>query len=250
MCHHHSLMVLCPFVFLYTPPVAPMFKLQPTEVASAHWVPIRTLLSPAFRTVETCDVSDRLARRFSGACEPIVRHTIRANLGQMQFAAVRLCPSVSVFSTFAGDYLAAASSSSSPPPLLLWGLTLGIVTDFLEMLPQGEAAAGWQYPTFTSWDLKAVLWLATRDLRKRNWEAARSGSVARALREHQEDSQSGSMVLIRENCDNSKPTSTVGTLLDGYYDAVRTAVWITLCGRAVVLASAAAGFVMWKRARR
>ncbi|KAG0131819.1 hypothetical protein HOY82DRAFT_578436 [Tuber indicum] len=148
---NYRLMVLCPFVFLYTSPTAPSFTLQPTEVASAHWVPIRTLISPVFRTVQTCDVSDRLSRRFSGLLESIVRWGLRVNLGQMEFAAVRLWPSISIFSSFSGDFLdgTEAGGRSWDRPLLLWGLTLGVVTDFLEMLPRGERAAGWKYPTFT-----------------------------------------------------------------------------------------------------
>ncbi|PWW76755.1 hypothetical protein C7212DRAFT_295260 [Tuber magnatum] len=248
------LMVLCPFVFLCTSPTAPSFTLQPIEVASAHWVPIRTLVSPAFRTVQKCDVSDRLSRRFSGPLEPIVRWGLRANLGQMEFLAVRLWPSISVFSSFGGDFLSGteAGGRSWDRPLLLWGLTLGVVTDFLEMLPCGEGAAGWKYPTFTSWDVRGVVWLMTRELRKRNWEASRRGSHGRAFCER-EDTES-SLVLVGENgsgaanSSRSQPTSTVNVLLEGYYDVVRKAVWITLCGRAVI-ASAALGAAAWRYTR-
>ncbi|CUS13386.1 unnamed protein product [Tuber aestivum] len=249
------LMVLCPFVFLCTSPTAPSFTLQPTEVASAHWVPIRTLLSPTFRTVQKCDVSDRLSRRFSGPLEPIVRWGLRANLGQMEYSAVRLWPSISVFSSFSGDFLdgAEAGGGSWDRPLLLWGLTLGVVTDFLEMLPHGQGAAGWTYPTFTSWDVRGIVWLMTREIRKRNWEAARRGSLGRAFCEH-EDTES-SLVLVEENGNGTanstrgEPTSTVKVLLEGYYDVVRKAVWVTLGGRAVI-ASTALGAAAWRYTRR
>jgi hypothetical protein len=245
------LMVLCPFVFLYTSPTAPSFTLQPTEVASAHWVPIRTLISPVFRTVQTCDVSDRLSRRFSGLLESIVRWGLRVNLGQMEFAAVRLWPSISIFSSFSGDFLdgTEAGGRSWDRPLLLWGLTLGVVTDFLEMLPRGERAAGWKYPTFTSWDVRGVVWLMTRELRKRNWEAVSRGSLGKAFCES-EDTES-SLVLVKENdngtasASRGETTSAVKILLEGYYDVVRKAVWITLCGRAVI-ASTALGAVAWR----
>jgi hypothetical protein len=36
-----------------------------------------------------------------------------------------------------------------PSPLLLWGLTLGILADFLDMLPPHQAVQLWKYPTFT-----------------------------------------------------------------------------------------------------
>jgi len=252
---NYRLMVLCPFVFLYTSPTAPSFTLQPTEVASAHWVPIRTLVSPTFRTVQTCDVSDRLSRQFSGPLGPIVRWGLRANLGQMEFSAVRLWPSISVFSSFSGEFLdrTEAGGRSWDRPLLLWGLTLGVVTDFLGMLPHGEGAAGWKYPTFTSWDVRGVIWLMTRELRKRNWETARRGSLGEALCER-EDTE-GSLVFVKESSDGpggalrSEPTSTVKVLLEGYYDVVRKAVWVTLCGRAVI-ASTTVGVVAWRYSRR
>lgn len=46
------IMVLCPFVFLYMTPGREEMEMQPAEVASVHWVPLRVLLSPASRTFE------------------------------------------------------------------------------------------------------------------------------------------------------------------------------------------------------
>lgn len=249
----HRLMVLCPFVFLHISPVPPPLHLQPTEVASAHWVPLRTLLSPTFRTVEKCDVSDRLANQRWGLWGRVTRWGLRLALGQMEFSAIRLWPSLSVFSSFGGDFLGEteAGGRSWGRPMLLWGLTLGVVTDFFEMLPHNQPAGGWHYPTFTGPDIRAVVWLMTRDLRKRNWESARLGSMAQALNEAEKDIRN-SMVLLDSkgsgNHERGPRASIVGTLIEGYYDVVRTAVWVTLFGRTLVT-GATIGAVWWRYGR-
>lgn len=171
----------------------------------------------------------------------------------MEFSAVRLWPSLSVFSSFGGDFLDGTEGGARKNwdrSMLLWGLTLGVVTDFFEMLPHEGSAAGWKYPTFTSPDVKAVVWLMTRDLRKRNWEKARLGSMARALDEADEDSKS-SMILVGseglKSHDRGPRSSAVGTLLEGYYDVVRAAVWVTLLGRTVT--GVALGVAWWRYGR-
>lgn len=243
-------MVLCPFIFLHTSPVPPPFHLQPTEVASAHWVPLHTLLSPTFRTVEKCDVSDRLAHQRWGLWGRVTRWGLRLALGQMEFSAIRLWPSLSVFASFGVDFLdgTEAGGRSWDRPMLLWGLTLGVVTDLIEMLPHSRPAGGWNYPTFTGPDVKTVVWFMTRELRKRNWEKVGFRSMERALGEAEMDTRD-SMVLIGNkglrNCERGPRTSTVGTLIEGYYDVVRTAVWVTLFGRTLVT-GAALGAVWWR----
>jgi 8-oxo-dGTP pyrophosphatase MutT (NUDIX family) len=252
------LMVLCPFVFLLTSPSPPALHLQPTEVASAHWVPLRLLVDPAFRTAERCDVSDRLARRGG----QVVRHALRLSLGWMEFAAIRLLPSSSVFSTLGMDFL------QGDRELVLWGLTLGILEDLLDMLPPvGHALELWRWPTFTAPDVRFVVAAMSRGLRERNLSVARTQSMGAAMVRHQlaegkgmegakgmeesvvdlgaSDASDGhderdlgeSTVLIRPATDEVAERvkiSSVNTLLEGYYDIVRKAVWITLAGRAVV----------------
>ncbi|KZF20729.1 hypothetical protein L228DRAFT_249534 [Xylona heveae TC161] len=229
-------MVLCPFVFLITRPDVPPLKLQQSEVASAHWVSLRALLAPSQRTVERCDVSDRLIRQ-SGH---LTRAFFRAMLGQMVFAAVRLRPTESLYSSRAPGFLpsydgcdegdtivpgavegrhdshdetksqaaargrAVGQISAEPPtptlstspsralakrpllttlkewwlgdhagsanmdrPLLLWGLTLGVLADFLELLPPHDALGLWSYPTFTPWDVRFTIRVMTFFFRRR-----------------------------------------------------------------------------------
>ena len=183
------LMVLCPYIFLMTNHQLPPLRLQPTESASAHWVPLRALLAPGQRTFEFQDVSSRLAHREFG----IKRWFLRAMLGRMVFAAVRLVPSESVYCTsieefFPSEIDTAKSKAPSIPspipsvdsrvwpkkdpsypqtrPLLLWGLTLGVLADFLELLPPHNALKLWTYPTFTPWDVRFVVWALSYRFRK------------------------------------------------------------------------------------
>ncbi len=256
-------MTLCPFVFLSKYPDRPRnLLLQPTEVASAHWVPLRVLLTPAFRTVEKCDVSDRLARRATGVLGRIVRLGLRLSLGHMEFAAVRLWPSESVYSTFGKDFMAPAHNGIWNNDLLLWGLTLGVIEDFLEMLPPGGHTLDlWTYPTFTAPDVRAVIAAMTKSLRQKNKNTAVNHSVAAAMEQGntnssgREDEDIGeSTVLVRGETPVGAATmkersSSVMVLMEGYYNIVRRAVWITLFGRAV-FATAAIGVISWRRLKR
>ncbi|KAH7411810.1 hypothetical protein DE146DRAFT_255567 [Phaeosphaeria sp. MPI-PUGE-AT-0046c] len=167
------LMVLCPYIYLLTSPSYPAQRLQPTEVASSHWVPLRALLSPALRTFEYADVSARLAKSELG----IKRWFLQAMLSKMMFAAIHLVPSSSTHCSTIPDFIIAEEPKTGAvarlqavlkgleggprdrkPPLLLWGLTLGVVSDFLEHLPPHNALELWTYPTFTSWDVRFVMW--------------------------------------------------------------------------------------------
>lgn len=131
-------MILCPFIFVLASPVK--LSLQSAEVASAHWVPLRYLLSPQ-RTREAVDVSNRMSRN------PLVKQSLRYMLGPMTFPAIRLIPS--------------ESCGQSPEDLQLWGLTLGIIADFLDMFQAVEL----EYPTFATPDLRFILWIITYSLR-------------------------------------------------------------------------------------
>jgi hypothetical protein len=174
-------MVLCPYIYLLTAPSYPAQCLQPTEVASSHWVPLSALLSPALRTHEYADVSARLAKSELG----IKRWFLQAMLSKMMFAAIHLVPSNSTHCATIPDFILADAPATGAvarlqemlkgleggprdkkPPLLLWGLTLGVVSDFLEHLPPHNALELWTYPTFTSWDVRLVMWAMSYRFRK------------------------------------------------------------------------------------
>lgn len=244
-------MVLCPFVFLLLRHDIPPLILQPTEVNSAHWVPVRALLSTSLRTFERCDVSDR----WSGPVNGPMRFFLGAMFGQMLFSATQLIPTESLHCSSVPDFLpnersptpqpsslihhikACLAMNSSPActsqrPLLLWGLTLGIVTDFLRPLHSDGALKFW--PTFSPWDLRFTVWLVTYFFRARKLrellvdgcksQSGQANSSAAEFNGFDLDTFSASPVTPQKVL----PSSTAGKLLDGYYNLLKKAVIITL----------------------
>ena len=265
-------MVLCPFVYLVTHHHIPPLRLQPTEVGSTHWVSLRALLSPSLRTYERADVSDRLARRGG----PFTRGTLWAMLGQMLFAAVRLVPTESLYCSSAPGFIPAsleehpnrasavgrlrrwwfgdqARSASTERPLLLWGLTLGILADFLEMLPPHNALNLWTWPTFSPWDVRLIIWIMSYSFRMRKLRqiGVGQGHPPAAMEEgldtidvpkgNPSETSPGEVSIggvgaghlygkLRHPHERSR-SSAVGIMLEGYYDLVRRAVFLALALR-------------------
>ncbi|OOF96176.1 hypothetical protein ASPCADRAFT_396812 [Aspergillus carbonarius ITEM 5010] len=282
------LMVLCPYVFLLTSSDSPTLRLQPTEVASTHSVPLRALLSPSMRTVEHVDMSQRLAN-MGGLMS---RLAYRSLMGYMQFAAIRLAPTESLQCNSTPGYVpggiqpstsllqrwkswclgSQADSSSQGQPLLLWGLTLGILADFLDMLPPHTAVQLWKYPNFTALDLRFIINILTYRLRKHNRHQVKSGArpsntavdgqtAALPVTEttgshgdldHNNQVGIGGLGVGRyygsSDKDPAASTYAVGIMLQGYYDRVRAAIYIFLAWR-VALGSTAAIYA-WRLVRQ
>lgn len=173
-------MVLCPFVYLQMRHDIPPLALQPSEVHSAHWTPLRGLLSPSFRTDVRCDILERFSRQRSST----LRLLVRAVAGQLVFGAVKLQPTESSRNstmpaaipqdrqpTFLGGYMArllhSTPADETDQPLILWGLTLGIVADLLEMIDRPATAKLWSWPTFSPWDIQLTIWLLNRKFQSR-----------------------------------------------------------------------------------
>ncbi|KAJ5383356.1 hypothetical protein N7517_001267 [Penicillium concentricum] len=278
------LMVLCPFVFLTTRNDSPTLRLQPTEVASTHWIPLRALLSPSLRTVEYVDMSQRFGRQGGF----LTRLAVRSLMGWMQFSAVRLLPSEthqctttpgfipeentakpSLIQRFKGWCLSGqAESSDTARPLLLWGLTLGILADFLDMLPPHQTVQLWKYPTFTVPDLRLIVSIVTYNLRKRNALNVRSGARPSSTAS---DGETAALPVIQTNFEHDHnevgigglgvgryygPTDqatdgtsyAVGILLRGYYGRLRIAIWVFLAWRVAI--GSIAGVSAWRILRR
>lgn len=195
------LLVLCPYVFVLTHHQIPPLKLQPTEVAATHWVPLRSLMSPANRTVSFEDVSSRLANQETG----VKKWMLSLILGKMMFAAINLVPTESLHSVESpgqeivqDNRLARVTRQDQlqslalriwhsdifnqfPPPrkdgpLLLWGLTLGVVSDLLDLLPPHNALTLWTYPTFTPIDVRLSVWLLTYRFKYRKRAELQAGT--------------------------------------------------------------------------
>lgn len=287
-------MVLCPYIYLLTSPSYPSQRLQPTEVASSHWVPISALLSPSLRTYEYADVSARLAKSELG----IKRWFLQAMLSKMMFAAIHLVPSNSSYCASIPDFITTdprsegtleqfrqkirgteGGSKDKKPPLLLWGLTLGVVSDFLEHIPPHNALELWTYPTFTSWDVRFVMWAMSYRFRRQK-------SIEMSTRSDSTTSESvpgsppvqdlpglGSEGVGSLYPDKHKPGevgiaglgvgrgwgqtgrakmvargAAVNSMLVGYYPIVRKAVTTALVGRITIVSLLT--YLAWKRYKK
>lgn len=202
------LLVLCPYIFLLTTHEIPPLRLQPSEVASTHWVPLSSLQAPGSRTVVFEDVSSRLANQETG----LKRWMYSALLGKMMFAAIDLQPTESVYSAespapqnpqqqvvelqdnrhalpttstrlralliraYHADIFSQLRPPQPPAPLHLWGLTLGVISDFLDLLPPHDALELWTYPTFTPLDVRFIVWLATYNFKARKRAELQAGT--------------------------------------------------------------------------
>ncbi|PWN29451.1 hypothetical protein BDZ90DRAFT_213714, partial [Jaminaea rosea] len=143
------LMVLSPFVFIQTTPFSHHPELQPTEVASAHWVPLSHLYTPAPKWgVVSIDISTRLAPKSRG-----IRMLLQGLLGKMDFRCILLpnepwavageegeteTPSSEEVGPNGEKARAGAAAMTTLPwedeskmELKLWGLTLGMTIDLL-----------------------------------------------------------------------------------------------------------------------
>jgi 8-oxo-dGTP pyrophosphatase MutT (NUDIX family) len=293
-----ALMVLCPYIFLLTGRHIPTTQPQPTEVASTHWVPLRALLSSSMRTLEYVDTSSRMARQGG----PLLAFVLRMLVGKMMFSAVSLIPSESVYassipgfipdskqkpiiSNYSHIYGTPESSKSLAfqQPILLWGLTLGVLADFLDMLPPYNAVALWRYPTFTTYDLRFMVWLFTRNLRRGNdrnvgdlsagtWSAtgpskSEEPGPVREARRRRRPSQTAMDVTsqavatvseaepahLRHNAVGisgmgvGTKTKAVGHYLTGYYERMNVAIAVFLAYRTVLGAGVVYGLLrLWK----
>jgi len=280
-------MVLCPYVYLLTSPQYPAQRLQPTEVAATHWVPLRALQAPSLRTYEYADVSARLARSELG----IKRWFLQAMLSKMMFAAIRLVPSVSTYCSSTPGFvpegeapgtgalgiiteavLGPEASYTKQPPLLLWGLTLGVISDLLEHLPPHNALELWTYPTFTNWDVRFVMWAMSYRFRK---EMAREMSTAPLSISTGITEEAADETELRKQGPPEVPEpgqvgiaglgvgrhwgktgrakmvargAAVNSMLEGYYPIVRTAVATALAGRITIAALVVA--YIWNKYKR
>ncbi|KAL9053659.1 MAG: hypothetical protein Q9162_004610 [Coniocarpon cinnabarinum] len=260
------LMVLCPYVFLLMDP-NPVQTLQPTEIASTHWVPLRALLTPSLRTQEHQDVSSRLAKQEFG----IKRWFLRLMLGQMMFSAIRLIPSESRYCISVPSFLPEHMSkpTAPSPPLLLWGLTLGVCADFLDLVPPHNALGLWTYPTFSPPDVRFVIWAMSFHFRRRKQAEVQSGRLHSpagvelgldAINPNHDAGHDksqpeagisgnsiGSRAWLKSSSEHGFNSSAIGTMLEGYYDIVRRGVAVTLAARSI--ATLVAVMYVWKRRR-
>lgn len=226
-------MVLCPYVHLVMRSDTPPLQLQSSEVSSTHWVSLRALMSPHLRTFERSDVSDRFLRRGNR----VTGNFLRAMIGQLLFTARRLVPTESVYSRSMLDY---AVTSNREPPLILWGLTYGILANFLGLLPADNPTKIWDWPTLSPWDIRFVVWLTTYKFRAHKMRALRTSMTElgdpteartkQVLGGFDPETFATSTTNSRQSSRRSS-LDTVGEMLDGYFERLKTAMWIALALR-------------------
>lgn len=264
-------MVLCPFMFLMTSNVTPTLTLQPTEVASTHWVSLRALLSPRLRSVEYVNLAARQAKNRG----LITLGSTRWTTGQMEFSALRLLPTESLYCSTTPDFLPSEEDGTDRNvfwsffswtrkqtphgeknrELLLWGLTLGILADFLDLLPPNNAIDLWKHPTFTAPDLRLIVSLLTYSIRRRN------ASRVKAARQPSQTAADDSTIAVSIEADEDTSKETreglpkpsgrehaMGILLHGYYDRIRLSLAVFAVWRLALGVGGA--YYVWKFLRR
>ena len=181
------------------------------------------------------------------------RHALRALVGKMLYPAVHLVPSESLFCSTAPGFLPdenttpsvvgklflrhESAAAGADRPLHLWGLTFGVVTDFLQLLDTPKQDKLWAWPTFSHWDIQFVLWLSAWRFRRK--------ALAKVQR------QRGNPINVMEDGFASKlePESRTliggehvngsdallrqgaGGILEGYFEEIKKAVLVTLGAR-------------------
>ncbi|KAK6329843.1 hypothetical protein TWF718_003276 [Orbilia javanica] len=226
------LMVLCPYVFLWTKEDIPEFKLEAAEVAAAFWIPIRFLLDDRHKTEHPVNVSDRMASSTSQLLKPF----FNVLLGPMYFSAVHLKPegvSYSAMTTTQDDTESEAAGTTDRKELIgdlmLWGITYAVLADMLDFLPPFNFMESFQYPSFRGWDFRSLVWILSRGYRRDRKEGLadykfsyiigmRSVSEARGVQNTQEPR-----------------VSIIDHLIKGYYGFVRRAAYATVIIRVAVL---------------
>ena len=253
-------MVLCPFVYLLMRHDIKPLSLQPSEVSSAHWVPLRNLFIPSSETYVRCDIAERLTRH-QGYIKQVM---LRLLMGQMLFPAILLGPteslhSMAVFNMPSDTDLASppvvqfgvnfhmpfpTSNAKSQPSLLLWGLTLGIVQDFLSQFTQYDTSGLAVWPTFSHWDIRLTLWLMTYTFRSQRLNQLKADYDGQTYLAKGTGTEMGhtSAVNSDEKLRQSKKSlqSISMHLIDGYFYRVRTSImaaWVFRVGIASFLAT-------------
>lgn len=245
-------MVLCPFVYLALRHDLPPLALQPSEVHSAHWVALRALLAPSLRIAERWDLSKGFVRHRGYLRRMITRNTA----GDMLFGGIKLQPTESLYCSSASGFIpetkipatwtdsvnhlisdaftgGRAQHVKNDHSLVLWGLTMGIMTDFLEMLDMHGTSKLWYWPTFSPVDLRALIWLLTyrfRSQKLRELTAKTGRPGPNDVRISGFDATTFTTSPTRRGI-GSESGIAGGLLLEGYYDRLFRALYVALAAR-------------------
>lgn len=202
-----TLMTLCPYVFIVNGgPKSQPLTLQPTEVERAFWIPVPHLYGKDAGTASYETVL--LGKRLRLHEQPIIPKFLHPFItkfvvGNMLFGATDL--------KYPQD-MTLTIPNGPRPPYKLWGLTQGILLDFLEIIRPRTESVNFRYPTLQGYDLRFVLWIMAWRFRKEKTEYFKSINV------HQE----GQMDLT-------------GYALQGYFPYLARAIAVGVLIRAVAV---------------
>ena len=204
-----------------------------------------------------------------------MRLLIRAIAGQMVFGAVKLKPTESLYCSSlpgyipendnrksVGGFLTSAlstfflgedgQSNADDQPLLLWGLTLGIVADLLELIDLNGTSRLWSWPTLSPWDIRFTVWLLTYKFRSRKLLELTTTTGGPGSNEVQIGGLD-STTFITSTTRRSKASEAGAAamqLLDGYSDQLQRAVLVALLLRFAVGTGIAAYLIRRHRTSR
>ncbi|KAK4698023.1 hypothetical protein P7C71_g172, partial [Lecanoromycetidae sp. Uapishka_2] len=196
------------------------------------------------------DASDRFTRQR----QPLMRLLIRAIAGQMLFGSVKLKPTESLYCSFRPDYipeentqvslrasvadslkasLLGAQSNEDDQPLLLWGLTLGILADLLEVIDMNGTSKLWSWPTLSPWDMRFIIYLMTYKFRSRKLQELTT-VTGRSSSDKSHSITVGGLDATTFTASQARKSeaSAAGVaamrLLDGYSDQLQSAIFVSL----------------------
>ena len=207
----------------------------------------------------------------------MTRWIVRSMIGQLLFTARILVPTESYHSRSTSEFIPQAVSSrisssiltwqilkikrwaqkgiTPDPPLILWGLTYGILANFLGLMPTDDPTVMWDWPTLSPWDIRFAVWAFNHHFRSQRMESLAQIRDIRVGENHPQTEMNGldtETFIASGAYQEQKRTSmdTVNGMLDGYFDRLRKAMWTALAVR-FGIGSLIAGLVIrqWHKRR-
>lgn len=205
------IMILCPFVYVMTQDQP--LEIQPSEVATAFYIPIKKLVDPKSASYEQVKIGERLT---SPKVPSFINSAVKYSVSDLLFGSITLNPTE----------LAENSNVPRNPPYKLWGLTLAFMTDFFELVSPGMTVKMIKMPTYKAFDARFILWLISRRY---------------LSTKHQE------ITLSSRKGYNAGEMDYVSRLLDGYFKYLKRAAILSFIFRASIVGFALYRFLSSRR---
>ena len=171
------------------------------------------------------------------------------------FSAVMLMPSESLFCDTSRDmsrsepadrHISSKGLNSSSQErkelhsrqnLVLWGLTLGMISDFLQLLDSEGTQKLWSWPTFSHWDIRFYVWLLTRKYRNQKAEeeqaAPEPGSPSSGHERLSGADSTTTAVSVRPGGKGLRSGLAGAHHLDSYFENMKQAIILAIATRLV-----------------